>query len=144
MKTDRAAVKEHPSDPSMNQLSIWVSAGAVVSAASAAVLWYQRSRVTPEQREMLRRRRICQLGRITDGTLLDVCEIDSGGSPGQMLLYCYQVAGVRYECSQEVTHLGEHINLVSCRVGGTTSVRYDPRQPGNSIVVAESWSGLRK
>jgi hypothetical protein len=128
----------------MNQLSIWVSAGAMVSAASAVVLWYLRSRITPEQREMFRRRRICEFGRITDGTLLDVCEIDEGGSSGQMLLYCYEVAGVRYECAQEVTQLGEHINLTSCRVGSATSVRYDPRQPGNSIVVAESWSGLRK
>jgi hypothetical protein len=137
-------MKERPFGPSMNQLSILASAGAAVAVAAAAVIGYIRSRTTPEQREMLRRQRICELGRITDGTLLDVCEIDSGGSSAHMLLYSYQVAGVRYECSQEVTHLGEHVDMASCQVGSTTSVRYDPRHPGNSIVVAESWSGLRR
>jgi len=129
----------------MNQLAIWTSAGAAVAAAGAAVVWYLRSRVTPEQREMLRLQRICELGRITDGTLLDVCDIDSeGNAAGPMLLYCYEIGGVRYECSQDITHLGGHVDLQACRVGSATSVRYDPRQPGNSIVVAESWNGLRR
>jgi hypothetical protein len=53
------------------------------------------------------------------------------------------VAGVSYEASQDVTYLRQRINLQSCRLGVPTSVRYDPQNPGNSLVVAEKWNGLR-
>src|ERR1035438_8335018 len=34
--------------------------------------------------------------------------------------------------------------LHSCRLGLPTSVKYDPHNPGNSLVVSESWMGLRQ
>jgi hypothetical protein len=61
-----------------------------------------------------------------------------------VLIYHYDVAGVSYECSQEVTYLRPLINLHSCRLGLPTSVRYDPQNPGNSLVVSERWIGLRQ
>jgi hypothetical protein len=61
----------------------------------------------------------------------------------QLVFYTYDVAGVQYECSQDVTHLRQYLDLHSCRIGVTTSVKYDPHSPGNSIVVAETWCGLR-
>jgi len=54
------------------------------------------------------------------------------------------VAGVTYEASQDVTHLRQFIDLYSCRLGLPASVKYDPHNPGDSIVISETWSGLRK
>jgi len=76
--------------------------------------------------------------------VLDVQEVDSDtGHSTQMVHYTYDVAGVQYECSQDVTHLRQHLDLHTCRIGVATSVKYDARHPGNSIVAAESWCGLR-
>jgi hypothetical protein len=146
MQTSAAQAGELPcAVPTMNLVSICVLSGAAVSAGGASVFLYLRSRKTPEEREKMRREHVCEVGRITDGVLLDACEIDSGdGAPEQMLVYSYEVAGVRYQCAQEVTQLGEQVDLPNCQVGSTTSVRYDPRHPGNSIVISESWCGLRR
>jgi hypothetical protein len=115
-----------------------------IAAAASSLLWLGGHKKTPEQREALRRQRINGEGRITDGTVIDVQEIDSGtGQPVQMVLYSYDLAGVQYECSQEVTQLRQYIDLHSCRIGDPASIKYDPHNPGNSIVVAETWCGLR-
>jgi len=94
--------------------------------------------------ERERRAMLNEVGRITDGTVIDVQELnfDSYG-PATMLIYHYDVAGVSYEASQDVTLLRQWINLHSCRLGLPTSVRYDPQNPGNSMVVSEKWNGLR-
>lgn len=101
-------------------------------------------RQTPEQIERARRARISTTGRITDGTVIDVSELQSDGEqPVQLLIYTYDVSGVAYEAAQDVTHLRQHVDLHTCRIGLPTSVKYDPQNPGNSIVVAEDWTGLR-
>jgi hypothetical protein len=118
--------------------------GAIVIAVASTLVWLGRRKKTPEQREALRRQRISSHGRITDGTVLDVQEFDSDtGHPVQMVIYTYDVAGVQYECSQDLTHLRQILDLHSCRIGVATSVKYDPYHPGNSIVMAETWCGLR-
>jgi len=61
----------------------------------------------------------------------------------KLLIYHYDVSGVTYEASQDVTHLRHRVDLHTCRIGVPTSVKYDPQNPANSIVVAEEWSGLR-
>ena len=86
-----------------------------------------------------------QVGRITDGTVIDVQELQAAENKfSTLLIYQYDVAGVSYECSQDVTYLRPLINLHSCRLGLPTSVRYDPQNPGNSIVISERWMGLRQ
>lgn len=128
----------------MTLLRIYALAGAAVIAAASTAVWLTGNKQTPEQREALRRQRISELGRITDGTVLDVRECDSGsGDAMQMVLYAYDLAGVHYECSQDVTPLRQRLDLSSCRIGTAASIKYDPRHPGNSIVAAESWCGLR-
>ena len=98
----------------------------------------------PEQRERQRRQRLAQIGRICDGTVLDVQEISANGRGStQLLIYSYDVGGVSYEASQDVTHLRQIADIESCKLGLPSSVRYDPRNPGNSIVISESWTGLR-
>ena len=79
--------------------------------------------------------------------MIDVQELaaaESQRTPATLLIYKYDVAGVSYECSQDVTHLRQWINLHSCRLGLHTSVKYDPQNPGNSLVISESWMGLRQ
>jgi hypothetical protein len=113
--------------------------------ATAAVLAYllRRRRKTAQEIERDRRSFISNIGRITDGTVVDVHEVD-GTRPAQFIIYQYDVAGVSYEASQEITYLRQYVNLHSCRLGLPTSVKYDPHNPGNSIVVSESWLGLRR
>jgi hypothetical protein len=102
-------------------------------------------RKTPEQLERERRQRISEIGRITDGAVIDVNEMSVNGSEEmQLLVYRYDVAGVSYEASQDITNLRHRVDLHSCRSGLMTSVKYDPSNPGNSIVIAENWNGLRQ
>ena len=113
--------------------------------ATAALVTYllRRRHKTPEEVERERRALISKIGRITDGTVIDINEMD-GTRPAQFIIYQYDVAGVSYEASQEITYLRQFVNLQSCRLGLPTSVKYDPHNPGNSIVVSESWFGLRR
>ena len=131
----------------MNSALRLVPALAIAAAGLTFALsaWSRSRRKTPEQRERERRTRISEFGRITDGTVIDVNEIKLNGSGDmQLLIFQYDVAGVGYEASQDVTHLRHMVDLHTCRVGLPASIKYDPTNPGNSIVIAEGWSGLRK
>ncbi|HKF20168.1 MAG TPA: hypothetical protein VKE93_01290 [Candidatus Angelobacter sp.] len=127
-------------------LRLYLIFGLVAAGVLLAVWALARSRrKTPEQREQERRLRISAIGRITDGAVIDVNElrVANGASEIQLLVYQYDVAGVSYEASQDVTSLRHRVDLHSCRAGLMTSIKYDPSNPGNSIVIAENWSGLR-
>ena len=121
-----------------------IAAGSVALVSSYVLL--RRKPRAPEEIERERRAWLEGSGRITDGTVIDVQELAStNGHPAAvMLIYKYDVAGVSYECSQDVTYLRHWINLHSCRLGLPTSVKYDPQNPGNSLVVSENWKGLRQ
>jgi hypothetical protein len=118
---------------------------ATLGVVLLTYLVLKRKPKTAEDKERERRAWIDQYGRITDGTVIDVQEVRlDGRKPATMLIFQYDVAGVSYEASQDVTYLRQWINLHSCRLGLPTSVRYDPQNPGNSIVVSERWMGLRQ
>ena len=120
-----------------------IAAGGLVLLA-VVMVWLRRGRKMPEQRERLRRSLLDVGGRIADGTITDVQEMRAeDGRAAQLLIYQYDVSGVTYHCSQDVTRLRHHIDLHSCRLGLHVSVKYDPQNPGNSIVIAEGWTGLR-
>jgi hypothetical protein len=121
-----------------------VALGAIGLAAMSYAL-LRRKPKTPDELERKRRSWLNEVGRITDGTVIDVQELASGTErAATMLIYQYDVAGVSYEASQDVTYLRQWINLHSCRLGVPTSVKYDPHNPGNSLVVSEGWIGLRQ
>lgn len=126
---------------------IWEIAGGVVvlGGIAATTAWgVYRRRPTPLEIEFARRQFLTQSGRLVDGTLLDVTEVpDKDGQPATYLLYEYRIGGVDYECSQEITHMGSTLDSDHIRSGFPCSVRYQPGNPQNSIIVAESWSGLR-
>jgi hypothetical protein len=126
----------------MGQLQIY----AIILAAAAVLLTVyglMRRRRTPDDIERERREFLNRIGRITDGNVLDVQEVNSDGKSLQLIIYQYEIAGVEYNCSQDVTLLRHWVNLHSCRLGLPTSVKYDPQNPGNSIIISEHWIGLR-
>ncbi len=139
----------------MTKLSIYT--WEIVAAATLAVVllvagfWLLLRRgPSPEARERARRLFLSRSGRVVDGMLLDIYDIDaaakSKNSPSRaltMLLYSYRIGGVDYESSQDVTDLLGKVDASQVRAGFPCSARYQPGNPQNSIVVAEEWSGLR-
>jgi hypothetical protein len=110
-------------------------AGAAV--ALAAVLGYRawkRGRVTPEERERLRRGALVAHGKLTDATLVEIRE--------DLLFYSYLVRGVEYVASQDVAPLKARVPGQLGLGDSSVSVKYDSQNPANSIVLAEEWSGL--
>jgi hypothetical protein len=134
-----------------------ISAGlALVLGAGAVGVWLAlRNRPTPEELEHARRLFLSQSGRLVDGMLLDIREIEvpaprpskSNPSPAPhtltLLQYNYHFGGVDYECAQDITSLLNVIDVSQIRVGFPCSARYQPGNPQNSIVISEDWSGLR-
>ena len=124
--------------------------------ALSGFLLYSRLRkpVPPGELELQRRTLLAHEGRIIDGSIVGIdgsTEDDSVDGtldvpPGYLvcphiLIYRYRIAGVTYECAQDVTSLADRVR--NLRVDLPVQVRYDPRNPGNSIVVAEDWNGVR-
>ncbi len=104
--------------------------------ATAAIIGYallsRKNKKPAKQLEWERRTDLTRGGRIIDGNVIDVLELEEDTSGQQMILlvYTYDVAGVTYEASQDVTHLRQFIDLYSCRLGLPASVKYDPHNPG--------------
>ncbi len=117
---------------------------AISGAAAGAGLWLliRRRRKSPSERERERRLAVNAVGRMTDGTLLDAP--DSVGEQGnsRMLFYRYSVAGVEYSTAQEIYGLRHVVRSATCSPGAVATVKYDPQNPYNSIVVCELWNGL--
>ena len=116
-----------------------VTTAAIVALALIVGIFvyrsWQRSRVSPEERERQRRVALVAHGKMGDATLLEI--------RGDFLLYSYAVRGVEYTASQDLSALQAHLPPDLTSVVGTVLVRYDARNPANSIVLAEDWSGLR-
>jgi len=129
----------------MNPLRLYTLVLAGSGALFATYLLLRRKPKSAQELERERRQWLDRVGRITDGTVIDVQELQADDQKSStLLIYQYDVAGVSYEASQDVTYLRQFINLHSCRLGLPTSVRYDPQNPGNSMVVSERWMGLRQ
>jgi hypothetical protein len=110
---------------------------AILVAVAAALGWraWKTTRITPEERERRRRAELAAFGKMGDATLVEY--------RGNNLFYSYLVGGVEYTASQDVSSL-QDLMPTSLTIEGSVAVKYDARNPANSIVVAERWSGLRK
>jgi hypothetical protein len=110
---------------------------ALLVAVAAALGWraWKTTRITPEERERRRRAELAAFGKMGDATLVEY--------RGNNLFYSYLVRGVEYTASQDVSSL-QDLMPTSLTIEGAVAVKYDARNPANSIVVAERWSGLRK
>jgi len=118
-----------------------------VLLGGAAVMALSRKQESADEIERERRNGLVKSGRIIDATVIDIADLspEEIGKPMgmQLILYKYEISGVVYEASQDVTLLKHLVNIYDCRLGFPASVRYDPHHPTNSIIIAESWSGLR-
>ncbi len=76
--------------------------------------------------------RLSKTGRMTDGNIIDAVS-DSNGRITEVT-YTYMLAGVLYESSQALNALQQERSN-DYAPGKQIIVRYDPRQPANSIVV---------
>ena len=120
---------------------------AATAAIGIAGMWAwraarRRKRKSPEEFERLRRLAVNACGRIGLGKIVELAEPVAGGPAGPVLLYDYEVAGVTYEAAQDVSALPEIAAAAPFLPGQTASVKYDPKQPTNSILVCEAWCGV--
>lgn len=86
----------------------------------------------PDNTEAARRTRLLRAGRIADGTIIDI----GANADGQVthIFYAYEINGVEYESSQllapeQLAHANDYAP------GARITIRFDPHQPTNSIVV---------
>ena len=112
------------------------AAGIVVSAAlfGVAVWIVYQNRMTPLERERRRRVAVNRTRRTTEAIVTE--------ATAEMIHYQYELRGVRYFASQDVSALGAHLPADMTRLIGAVSAKYDTNNPANSIVVCEHWSGL--
>ena len=137
--------------------------GVLLLAAIGIYSWRRRSRET-EDLERQRRTYLNQVGRIVEGQVIEIIESpepekksgtgsklfarqkasDKNGSQvtRKLVCYSYSISGVSYETAQDITGLEERACLEVVAAGQPASVKYDPANPGNSILIADDWSGL--
>lgn len=110
---------------------------AIAAVLATLAIWItRRMRSTPEKRERLRRLTLQTTGRLGDAFLTEVHE--------NLLHYTYKVRGVQYEASQDVSALRDHLPADPERMIGMVGMKYLPKNPANSILICEEWSGLRE
>ena len=118
------------------QVTGGVAGGALLLVAGLMITRLRR-RPSAQELEERRRRHLATHGRIVDGSLIEA--EPSEGEP-RAVIYRYRIAGVTYECSQDVSELTTMVK--NLRVDYPVQVRYNRANPADSIVVAEDWNGL--
>jgi hypothetical protein len=104
-------------------------------AAAGWLLWrLLRKRPGPAE---LERRRILHVnthGRLAHGEIIEV--------EGASIVYTYSVGGVGYTAAQDVFAFETLLPANRMSAVGPALVKFDPRNPSNSMVLCETWSGL--
>lgn len=90
-----------------------------------------RFRKKPED-EASRIARLSKTGRMTDGRIIDAVSENDGRIT--QVTYTYMLSGVLYESSQSLDDRQQQ-RSIDYAPGKQIVIRYDPRQPANSIVV---------
>ena len=107
----------------------------VLTAGAAAYFLLFRRPKDPRERERIRRLDVNERGRLADGYIIEATP--------SAIIYKYLVRGMEYTASQDVSMMGELIPGETERLIGPVTLKYLARNPANSIVVCENWSGLR-
>lgn len=122
-----------------------------IAGVGAAIVWVwrrlARRQKDPNEIERLRRLDVNRRGRITNAEIVDFFEPEPAGVPAPtpgplMVIYKYQVAGVTYEVSQDVSALPAALSASRSLASQTASIKYDPKAPTNSIIACEAWNGM--
>ena len=119
------------SDEATIVLGVLVVAGAV----GWGLLSHYKNRPTPADLERRRRAMINAHGKMGDAQIV---EVQNG-----VAIYSYEVRGVEYTTSQDLSAVQTTVPSDPWSRVGAASVKYDPRNPANSIIVSEKWSGIR-
>ena len=90
---------------------------------------------SPEKRERKRRLHINRNGRLGDALITEATETS--------LYYSYSVHGVEYSASQDIAALRDRLPPELGRLVGLANLKYAPKNPANSILICEEWSGIR-
>ena len=115
------------------QLAALVGLAAILIAIAGGIV-LQGLRRNPEKRERRRRLHLNRTGRLGDALITEVSE--------KLVYYNYSVHGVHYSASQDIAALRQKLPELG-PVVGLASIKYSERNPANSILVCEEWSGLR-
>jgi hypothetical protein len=138
-------------------------AGIGVVAVAGAYFLLRKKPEDPTSLERERRSYLNRVGRIVEGHIVEISDQPRNASDGdeaagkesaklqtgihvngaqKLLYYSYSISGVTYETAQDITGLEARAHLSRVAAGQTASVKYDPSNPSNSILVADDWSGL--
>lgn len=93
-------------------------------------------KIDPAERERRRRLSIHTRGRMGEAEITDVGD--------GVLYYSYTIRGVEYTASQDVSALKQMLPPDPAKLIGPATLKFLSRNPFNSIVVCEEWTGLRK
>ena len=142
--------------------------GLILLALVTLVFWLRRKPADANEIERQRRAYLNRIGRIVEGQVLEIADdahstgsektdrtagkkaaslfarskMANGNGAHKLLYYTYAISGVTYETAQDVTGLEERLHLTRVAAGQVASVKYDPSNPCNSILLADDWSGL--
>ena len=136
-------------------------AGAGIAAVLMIAYAFFRPSENADEAERKRRLHLNQIGRIAEGQVVELAEhpplpqekrrgLFGGGArpllelgPRHLVSYSYAISGVTYHTAQDITGLQGQIRFERLVAGQPASVKYDPSNPSDSILVADDWSGLR-
>lgn len=143
----------------LSDIRLVVAAGGILLAVILVVAFsFFRRPPDPEEIERQRRAHLNQIGRICEGQIVELVE-QAAETPRagfgfahraradvrkrKLVCYSYSISGVTFQTAQDITSLEERIHLERMASGQFTSIKYDPANPSNSILITEDWSGLR-
>jgi hypothetical protein len=142
------------------KVALGMGVAAVAAIAMVAYAFFRPSE-PPEDIERKRRLQLNQIGRIAEGQVVDVVEHPPEEPPKQkglfgskpvpiadnrprhLVSYSYAISGVTYHTAQDITGLESQVKFERLVTGQPASIKYDPANPTDSIIVADDWSGLR-
>jgi hypothetical protein len=133
--------------------------GAAVAAIAMIAYAFFRPAEDPEEIERKRRLHLNQIGRIAEGQVVELvahppepratkglfsrAQPLANLNPRQFVSYSYAISGVTYHTAQDITGLESQVRFDRLVAGQPASIKYDPSNPTDSILVADDWSGLR-
>jgi hypothetical protein len=117
-----------------------IALGTLVLAAIVVLVarLFFRRKPSPDEMERRRRSQIHQLGKLGDGEIIDI------DPQTAVITFSYSVAGVVYTAAQDASSLRSMLPEDPMTLVGPISIRFDPHNPANSIILCEAWSGLRQ
>ncbi len=140
-------------------LAMFVGGG--VAALGLIAYAFARPASDPDADERKRRLHLNHIGRIAEGQVVELAEHTApiaeqrrgllgpkarplaDNKPRHLVSYSYSISGVTYQTAQDITGLESQVRFERLVAGHPASVKYDPSNPSDSILVADDWSGLR-